>query len=110
MDWLQLFCRLAVVLAACMPACAQTASLRGVVSDESGAVVPAAKVILQGPTGAARTAVAGADGSYSFMSLVPGSYSLEVAAPDLQLAQPARITLNPGVNTLHLQLRVATTT
>ena len=110
MDFLKLLRALAAVVVASLPAFAQTATLRGVVSDESGAVVPAARVTLVGASGPARTAIAAADGSYSFANLAPGAYSLEIAAPDLQLAQPARITLKPGVNTFHVQLRVAATT
>ena len=45
---------------------AQTGTLRGVVTDESGAIIPGAKITLTGNAGTAKTAVAGNDGSYTF--------------------------------------------
>jgi hypothetical protein len=57
-----IFATLAPV-AVCLPPPAQTASLRGKVIDESGAVIPGARVTLHGPAGLVRTATAGADGS-----------------------------------------------
>ncbi len=75
---------LAVVLASPV-VWAQTASLRGQVTDESGAVIPAAKVTLSGPSRVVKTATAGNNGSYSFTGLTPGNYSVQASAPDLAL-------------------------
>ena len=47
-----------------LPALAQTAILRGQVTDESGAIVPGARVELQGPSSLLKTTKAGNDGSY----------------------------------------------
>jgi hypothetical protein len=91
------------------PVFAQTATLRGLVTDESGAVIPAAKVTVNGPSGLVKSTTTAADGSYSFPGLPPGSYSVNVSAPDLSQAQPAKITLGTGAQTLNLQLRVAST-
>jgi len=55
-------------------------AIRGVVSDNSGAVIPAAAVQLTGPSGPHST-VAQSDGSYSFGSLPPGEYTVKVAYP-----------------------------
>src|SRR5215469_483099 len=55
-------------------------AMRGVVSDNSGAVIPAAAVQLTGPSGLHST-VAQSDGSYSFGSLPPGEYTVKVAYP-----------------------------
>jgi hypothetical protein len=41
---------------------AQTATLRGQVTDESGLVVSAAKIVVGGPAALSRTATAAADG------------------------------------------------
>ncbi len=59
---------------------AQTkASLRGTVTDQSGGVVVAAKVILTNTaTGIARTVNSGSDGSYLFDLVPVGKYSLTV--------------------------------
>jgi uncharacterized repeat protein (TIGR03803 family) len=49
-----------------LPMFAQTITVRGLVTDESGAIVPGAKVTVTGPDGASKTTVAANDGSYSF--------------------------------------------
>lgn len=87
--------------------CAQTAILRGQVTDESGAVVPGAKIALTGAPGGPKSTAADATGSYTFAGLTPGDYSVVASAPDLSQAQPARIALKPGAQTLNLVLRVA---
>ena len=97
------------LLVAAGPVLAQTAALRGQVTDESGAVIPGAKVTLNGPSGLVKTTTSGNDGSYSFIGLSPGSYSIDAAAPELTLAQPAKITLKSGGQTLNLQLRISST-
>ncbi|HXY38656.1 MAG TPA: carboxypeptidase-like regulatory domain-containing protein, partial [Vicinamibacteria bacterium] len=72
----------AVVLLLAVPAFAQrfTASIRGTVTDNTGAVVPGATVKLtnQG-TGVAREVVTNTAGNYSFADLQVGTYSVEVA-------------------------------
>src|SRR5437016_3028506 len=85
---------------------AQTSTLRGIVTDESGAIVPGAKITLTANSGTASTAVAGADGSYSFTGIAPGDYVLQASAPDLA-TPPLKLTIRPGVQTLNLQLKVA---
>src|SRR5216683_2470104 len=87
---------------------AQTASLRGTVTDETGAVVPQAKVTLNGPDGLAKTATSMDDGTYSFAGLPPGNYTVQASAPDLA-QQPVKLALKTGVQTLNLQLKVAST-
>ena len=58
---------------------AQTATLRGVVTDDSGAIVPGAKITLTANTGTANTAVAGNDRSYSFTGITLGvSFTMEM--------------------------------
>jgi len=98
------------VLLACLmanSAFAQTAALRGLVTDESGAVVPGAKVTLTGPAGPARTTTADGAGSYGFTGVPPGSYAVEASAPELSQAQPAKIVLKAGAQTLNLVLKVS---
>ena len=87
---------------------AQTAALRGQVADESGALVPGAKVTLSGAAGSARTAIADDRGSYSFADLPPETYSVQASAPQLAQAQAVKITLRPGSQVLNLTLKVAT--
>ncbi len=88
---------------------AQTATVRGVVTDPSGAVVPSARVTVKGAN-ATTEAVSGNDGSYSVTGLTPGQYTVQAFAPQLAMPQPAPISLTGGVQTLNLQLSVAATT
>ncbi len=85
---------------------AQTGTLRGTVTDDSGAIVPGAKITLTANSGTATTAVAAGDGSYSFTGIVPGDYVAQASAPDLATA-PLKLTIRPGVQTLNIQLKVA---
>jgi len=101
--------RLFLALVLSSPLLAQTAILRGIATDESGAVVPGAKVTVSGPSGLVKTATTAADGSYSVVGLRPGDYTVQAAAPDLAMGQAAKITLSTGAITLNLQLKVAST-
>ncbi len=70
---------LATVL--CVTAWAQvpTGTISGVVTDESGAVIPNANVIIHDKgTGADRTLTTGADGAYSAPALTAGVYEVRV--------------------------------
>ncbi len=88
---------------------AQSASLRGRVTDESGAVVPSATVLLNGPSGSTRATTASGAGVYSFTGLPPGDYTVTASAPNLEQTQPVKIALR-GPQTLDLRLSVASTT
>src|SRR5262249_40572709 len=77
----------------------QTTALRGVISDETGAVIPDVNVIVTGSTGT-RSATSANDGSYLLTGLPPGEYSVEASTPALALPQPQRITLSGGIRTL----------
>ncbi len=101
------------LLAAASSVFGQTAALSGRVTDESGAVVPAAKVTINGAgissrTVLTRTAVTGADGVYSFIGLPPATYSIAASAPQLS-APKAEVTLRSGAQSLNLELHVAAT-
>src|SRR5882757_6246269 len=86
---------------------AQLTTLRGQVADESGAVVPAAKVTLTGAPGPSKTTTSDTTGAYAFAALAPGNYSVVASAPGLAQAQPAKVSLKGGSQTLNLVLRVA---
>src|SRR5213594_3670024 len=88
---------------------AQTGTLRGTVTDDSGAIVPGAKITLTANSGTATTAVAAGDGSYSFTGIAPGDYVAQASAPDLATL-PLKLTIRPGVQTLNLQFKVAAVT
>jgi hypothetical protein len=85
-----------------------TGSLHGVASDPSGARVVKATVTAQAADGSASTAVTGGDGSYVFSQLVAGSYTLNVTANGLALAQAQTVTIVAGQATLkNLALSIA---
>jgi hypothetical protein len=76
---------LAVMLcafAAYTPAVAEgsTSEIHGTVADPTGAVIPAARLVLTGEAGAPVTTVSGGDGSFSFTNVQPGKYSLVITA------------------------------
>jgi hypothetical protein len=71
-------------------------SLHGAATDPSGARVVKATVIAQAADGATSTAQTGADGSYVFPQLAPGSYTINVTAQGLALAQPQVVTISAG--------------
>src|SRR5947208_11017826 len=97
------------LLAVCLlaiPTFAQTAILRGQVTDESGAIIQGAKISLSGPGRLSRTGTSANDGSYSFAGLPAGSYTVRASAPGLALRQAAKIDLKSGTQTLSLLLNV----
>src|SRR5260370_25326052 len=86
----------------------QLGILRGVVTDESGALVPGAKVVVS-DDGArpVKSVKGGNDGSYSIAGIPPGKYTVQASSPGLVQFQPATVEINGGATaTLNLQLRV----
>jgi hypothetical protein len=73
------------------------ATLTGVVSDSSGAVVPGAKIVLtDAGSGSARETVTDGDGYYTFASVAVGSYNLTVAAGGFKDFAASNIALGGG--------------
>lgn len=71
-----------LLAASALSAFAQTSSLQGLVTDQQGAVVPAAVVTLTNAgTAAFRKSVAAESGAYAFTQMPPGEYELEVQHP-----------------------------
>src|SRR5258708_245723 len=100
---------LALIALMAPPLLAQTATVRGQVTDETGALVPQAKVVLRGPDGAVKAATADDRGAYSITGLSPGDYTGTASAPQLQTRQPVAIPLRQGVQTLNFRLAVMST-
>ncbi|MGI8744007.1 MAG: carboxypeptidase regulatory-like domain-containing protein [Bryobacteraceae bacterium] len=82
-------------------------TLRGVISDESGAVIPGAKVTVTGGPKVARSVTSGPDGSYAVPGLPAGDYVVAATSPGMAQYQPAKVSVAPGTQSLNLQLRVA---
>jgi len=101
-----------VVLAAvgALLAQAPTGTIAGTVTDQSGAVVPNAKVtIVNRDTGSARDSLTAADGSYSSVALPAGHYEVRTEAAGFrQLIQPA-VAETGATTTVNLTMVVGTT-
>jgi hypothetical protein len=92
-----------LVIGFCGPACPQASltSLRGAVTDPSGAVIPGATVsIVNKATSVTLTQIAGGSGEYQFQQIPPGTYvitangsgfSPQSKQADLLVNQPATI-------------------
>jgi hypothetical protein len=90
-------------------ASAQTASLRGQVTDSSGAVVPGASVVLTG-RGKPHTAIADGEGVYQLHGMAVGNYTIQATAAALSSGAPAGLTVQPGTQTFDLRMLVTLTT
>jgi len=74
---------------------AGTAALTGTVTDASGAVVPNVSVtVTNTETGLARAATTGADGSYRFSLLPPGTYRVRFSATGFKVAEVPSVKVN----------------
>jgi hypothetical protein len=71
---------------------AATGSLRGQVTDPSGAAVVSATVLVTTPSGAATTATTNRDGVFEVTGLAPGKYGIKVIAPGFTTYE------NPGID------------
>lgn len=99
-----------LVLAGTSIAQIATTSLRGVVKDPSGAVVPSAKITLtNGATGQVLSATSSAAGEYSFTQIPPAHYTIDVTATgfgdqkksaELIVDQPATIDFTMSVKSM----------
>ncbi|MFZ0663997.1 MAG: carboxypeptidase regulatory-like domain-containing protein [Acidobacteriaceae bacterium] len=107
-------CRVILLLAlalACWPAWtsahAQTeGSIRGQITDPSGALVPGARLTLRLNQDTARTTLSDEHGNFLFFSVPAGSWSLTVQASGFRYQQRA-ISLKPGQElTLAIQLEI----
>ncbi len=75
-----------VCFALCLPSVAQkaTGTIRGNVTDPSGAMVAGAQVTVTSPsTGQSRTATTNGEGGYVVPELQPGIYEVRRQAPEL---------------------------
>jgi len=98
-----------ILLALCLTCVSwgQTASLKGQVTDQSGAIVPGASVTLTDSKGAVKSTTSDETGSYTFAGIAPGNYSVQASAPQLAMPQAIKVSLKPGAQVLNLQLRIA---
>src|SRR5580698_2978392 len=85
-----------------------TGSLKGQVTDQSGAAVPNASVTLTGPNNAVKVAQTDSSGNYSVTGLAPGQYTVRVMAPGFTLFEKNAMDLDTGrATTLDVPLTIA---
>src|SRR5207247_6660622 len=83
-------CLIVLLAGLAMPAFAQktTATIRGTVTDSSGAVVPGVNVTVKNEgTGFTRSNVTNSSGVYSFPELPLGTYTVEAALTGLKIGR-----------------------
>src|SRR5690349_4950410 len=74
---------------------AGTGALTGTVTDPTGGIVPGATVVLTSTdTNQSRTTATGADGSYKFALLPPGSYRVRFSAAGFKTSEVPSVTVN----------------
>ena len=88
-----------------------TASVNGVVKDQTGAAIPTAQIELKNVnTGVARTTTTNSDGVYTFLNITPGVYTMSASATGftavLQPAVPLQVS---QIATFNFQLKVGAT-
>ncbi len=102
----------AIALVVTVAAWSQTAtsSLRGTITDQSGAVVPKAEVVISNPeTGFTRTTTTDAEGNYQFVQVPPAKYAVQVSSPGFTTTKESVQLLVNSPATLHITLAVKAT-
>jgi hypothetical protein len=97
-----------LIVPASLSAQGTTASLGGTVTDTTGAVIPAAQVVLKNEAGDdRRTSNSNGSGVFSFSAVPTGTYDVTISAPGFKGFQQNGIHLNPGdqssVRDIHLE-------
>jgi hypothetical protein len=89
-----------------------SAALAGIVTDPSGAIVPAAKIQLRSATtGAVRSTLSGTDGRYEFSLLAPGQYEISAEANGFKKYVASEIHVQVAQQSqLNIALQVGNTT
>ncbi len=90
---------LLLALLVASPALAQTGQINGVVSDNSGGVLPGVTVkAVETATGLARDTVTGVDGRYTFTSLRPTTYDITAELTGFKTSQRTGVVLQANQN------------
>jgi hypothetical protein len=88
-----------------------TAEIRGQVTDEKGGVIVGAKVTLVAPGATEKTVTTDQQGSYTFRSLIAGTYTLRVVAKGFALYEHADLQIAHGQKSVQdAQLKIGTVT
>src|SRR5215468_7071715 len=94
-----LLCLLAGGASASLAQTTGSATLRGIIKDQNGAIVASATVTLKSVrTQSERKAKTSSDGNYAFTAVEPGSYDLKVEAAGFKVLAQNAVTISPGDN------------
>src|SRR5436309_724691 len=99
-----------LVLLVASPALAQTGQINGVITDNTGGVVPGATVkAVEVATGLSRDTVTGVDGRYTFTSLRPTTYDITAELAGFRTSQRKGVLLQANENlTVNFALELGT--
>jgi hypothetical protein len=98
----------AALMVSCASAQSGTGTIKGVLTDDSGAPVPAANVAVTGGAGFNKTVQTQADGSYTVAGLKPGPFTVKVTFPGFNpISQQVTVAAGQTATT-PLQLSIQT--
>jgi hypothetical protein len=83
-----------------------TGGLRGVITDQSGALVPGVQIVITSESGVATEITSGGDGSFTVSGLAPGAYSVKASTAGLSQPNAATVTIGSGTSTLNIQMQL----
>ena len=106
-------CIILAVLTNCVPLAAQdvvlTGSLRGRVTDQSGALVPGASLVLQNlATGVKQSAETNTSGAYRFLAVMPGEYTVTASNKGFRDVQVSVRVVVGNTTSQDIRLQVGT--
>jgi Carboxypeptidase regulatory-like domain len=105
-----LYRMLLVLLLGAVAFAQNTASIKGTVTDPSGAAVVGAKVTAKGPVGIERSGDTNSGGDYEIPALPPGRYTVSVEMKGFQGQEAKDLVLEVSSNAVqNFSLKVATT-
>jgi Carboxypeptidase regulatory-like domain len=84
-----------LMLTGSSPAQTPSGTLRGRVTDPTGAVIPQATVTATGPKGQTTSAVTNNQGNYELKGLSPGSYTITTAAKGFAVSTEQNFAISP---------------
>jgi hypothetical protein len=85
---------LVLLLTAPMPAQTSSGTLRGRVTDPTGAVIPQATITATGPGGQKSTAVTNNDGTFELNRLSPGTYTVSTSAKGFTVSTKQNVAIS----------------
>jgi hypothetical protein len=98
---------LALAFASVAHAQTNTGTLRGQITDPSGAAIAGATVLATSSSGQTVTATSGKDGTYELKNLAPDSYSVTIGATGFSLFENDSVTITAGqIQKLDAQLAI----